>query len=59
MLYSGVYAYVTLKEDITEPPEDIIQELKTMVKSHIASYAVPQMVQVGTCYCMCKYVRIQ
>ena len=44
---TGVYAYVTLKEGVTESQEHIIQELRTLVKQHIASYAVPEMVQVG------------
>ncbi|XP_077998760.1 acetyl-coenzyme A synthetase 2-like, mitochondrial [Glandiceps talaboti] len=42
----GVYAYVTLKEDITEPEEQIVKELKEIVKKQIASYAAPEFIQI-------------
>ena len=32
MVLTGVYAYITLKDDITEPEDQIIQELKDIVK---------------------------
>ncbi|CAH1793084.1 unnamed protein product [Owenia fusiformis] len=43
----GVYAYVTLMDEIQEPEAQIIQELKEMVKKQIASYAVPEIVQIA------------
>nr|XP_006822135.1 PREDICTED: acetyl-coenzyme A synthetase 2-like, mitochondrial-like [Saccoglossus kowalevskii] len=44
----GVYAYVTLKDDIEgEPEEQIMEELKELVRQQIASYAVPEMIQVA------------
>ena len=46
MVLVGIYAYVTLKDDITEPQDQIIQELKDIVKQKIAGYAVPEMIQV-------------
>ena len=46
MVLAGVYAYVTLKDEITEPEDQIIQELKDIVKQKIAGYAVPEMIQV-------------
>ena len=43
----GVYAYITLKEhDIDETEDEIIRDLQKLVKSKIAGYAVPEMVQV-------------
>jgi len=43
----GVYAYITLKEDVTEDPKTIISELKQSVRQQIAGYAVPEMVQIA------------
>ena len=43
---AGVYAYVTLKEGVQESNENIIKELKALVKEQIGSFAVPEMVQV-------------
>ena len=43
---SGIYAYVVLKENVTEPESDIIKELKDSVKKNVASFAVPDRVQV-------------
>ena len=42
----GIYAYVTLKDGVETPEEKIISELKAAVKKQIASYAVPEMIQV-------------
>ena len=49
----GIYAYITLKEDITESEEDIIKQLRALVKKKIAGYAVPEIVQV--CVTMQSY----
>lgn len=43
----GVYAYVTLKEGITQDPEEILKELRAMVKSSIGSFAVPELIQIS------------
>ncbi|XP_072168945.1 acetyl-coenzyme A synthetase 2-like, mitochondrial [Diadema setosum] len=42
----GVYAYVTLKDDISESEEQIILELKAIVRKKIAGYAVPDIIQI-------------
>ncbi|XP_071834957.1 acetyl-coenzyme A synthetase 2-like, mitochondrial isoform X3 [Apostichopus japonicus] len=42
----GVYAYVILKDGITEPEDQIIEELKAMTKKKIAGYAVPEVVLI-------------
>ncbi|XP_030854852.1 acetyl-coenzyme A synthetase 2-like, mitochondrial [Strongylocentrotus purpuratus] len=42
----GVYAYVTLKDDVTESEGDIIKELKALVRQKIAAYAVPDIIQI-------------
>ena len=41
-----MYAYVTLKEHVTKSSDEIIKELRATVKQKIASYAVPEMMQV-------------
>ena len=45
-MFIGVYAYVTLKEDVEADYETIKKELQAMVKSSIGSFAVPEMIQV-------------
>ena len=47
---TGVYAFVTLKEEVSEPIDQIIKELKVTVKEQIAAYAVPEMIQVIPSY---------
>lgn len=42
----GVYAYVVLKENETERVSCIVAEAKDAVKRNIASYAVPEYIQV-------------
>ncbi|XP_038075394.1 acetyl-coenzyme A synthetase 2-like, mitochondrial [Patiria miniata] len=42
----GIYAYIILKDGISESEEDIIKELKQMVRQKIAAYAVPDMIQI-------------
>lgn len=37
----GIYAYITLKENVTEDEAQLIKELKGMVKLKIAHYAIP------------------
>lgn len=43
----GVYAYVTLKENVLKDEEVIKTELRAMVKSSIGSFAVPEMIQIA------------
>lgn len=43
-----MYAFVILKDDVTESDEDIIKELKALVRQKIAAYAVPDIIQVRT-----------
>ena len=38
----GIYAFLSLKENVSESKEDIIKELKALVKSKIAAYAIPE-----------------
>jgi len=40
----GIFAYVSLKEDIKQSEEEIIKELKKSVKEIIAGYAVPDKI---------------
>ena len=43
-----MYAYVTLKEGVTTDSDELMAELKKSVKDKIASYAVPEILQVKT-----------
>lgn len=45
-MLSGVYAYVTLKEEVQKTNEEITEELKALVKKQIGSFAVPECMQV-------------
>ena len=42
-----MYAYVTLKEHTEDKPEEIKQELRTMVKKSIGGFAVPEIIQAS------------
>ena len=44
--WSGIYAYITLKERVSLSDEEIENDLRQMVKEKIAAYAVPEMMQV-------------
>ena len=37
----GIFAFITLKENVNEAEEQIIKELKQNVKKKISGYAVP------------------
>jgi acetyl-CoA synthetase len=37
----GIFAYISLKENVKESEENIIKELKLNVKQKISGYAVP------------------
>ena len=37
----GIFAFISLKENIKESEESIISKLKALVKQEIASFAVP------------------
>ena len=45
-----MYAYVTLKEGIDTDPELLMSDLKKSVKDKIASYAVPEIMQVKSTF---------
>ncbi len=38
----GIYAFLTLKETVNESHEEIINDLKRLIKSKIAAYAIPE-----------------
>lgn len=42
----GVYAYVILRDDATDPVEKIVMDVKHSVKEKIGSFAVPELIQV-------------
>lgn len=37
----GIYAYVVLKEQVKMEDQDLINQMKALVKSKIAHYAIP------------------
>lgn len=43
----GVYAYIVLKDGYSSSTEQIINEAKSAVRKNIASYAVPEYIQVS------------
>src|SRR5688572_11973937 len=52
----GIYAFVVLKENVPfGATEQVRKELRTLVKEGIASYAVPELLQVRTINPFCKY----
>lgn len=42
----GIFAFVTLKENVTSSEKDMSAELKALVKSKIAAYAMPHQILV-------------
>ena len=54
---SGIYAFVILKDDVSDSDEEMAKSLKQLVKKKIGSFAVPQLVMVCTVLCRlsCKY----
>jgi acetyl-CoA synthetase len=42
----GIFAFVVLKQDCKTPEKDLPNQLKQLVKSKIAAYAVPQEILV-------------
>lgn len=44
---AGIYAYVTLKEGNNIEAEKFKEEIKNLVKKQIASYAIPDIIQVS------------
>lgn len=47
----GVFAFIVLKENVQRPEEEIVAELRKMVRSTIAGYAVPDVILVGFVVC--------
>lgn len=39
---SGVYAFVILKDGVTDPEEEIIRDLQQLVRTQIGGFAIPQ-----------------
>lgn len=48
-LGEGIFAFVTLRKDNNFSDEDLVKELKALVKTKIAAYAVPQYFLVSIC----------
>ncbi len=48
IVFLGVYAYVSLKEDVSIDEQQFKGELKAMVKKAIGAHAVPEMIQVSS-----------
>ena len=39
---TGVYAFVILKDGVTDPEEEIIRDLQQLVRTQIGGFAIPQ-----------------
>ena len=46
LTFSGIYAFVILKDGVTDSDEEMAQSLKKLVRKKIGSFAVPQLVMV-------------
>ena len=44
----AIYAYVIVKDNVTDDEESIIGDLKKAIKQHIGSFAVPHCFMVTT-----------
>ena len=42
LMHLGIYAFVILKDGVTDKEENITTDLKQLVKKQIGSFAVPQ-----------------
>lgn len=45
--WAGIYAYIILKENVTESEAEIEAEMRALVRKKIAAYAVPDLMQVS------------
>ena len=46
----AIYAYVIVKDNVSDDEESIIDDLKMAIKQHIGSFAVPHCFMVTTLY---------
>ena len=44
---TAVYAFIILKDNVTESEEEMIKRMKAIVKSQIGSFAVPEKLLVS------------
>ena len=44
--HTGIYAYVILKDGVTDDEDSIKQDLKKLIKTQIGSFAVPNEILV-------------
>ena len=56
ILYVAIYAYVIVKDNVTDDEDTIIDDLKMVVKQHIGSFAVPHCFMVTASHCIRAYV---
>jgi acyl-CoA synthetase (AMP-forming)/AMP-acid ligase II len=47
----GICAFIILKDDVHHKRAEIIAELKQVVRTNIAAYAVPEWILVRSCVC--------
>ena len=46
LLFAAIYAYVIVKDNVTDDEDKIIEDLKMAIKQHIGSFAVPHCFMV-------------
>ena len=57
LLFTGIYAFVILKDGVVDNEDDVIANLQQLIRKHIGGFAVPQHFLVSTCtymYCVNK-----
>ena len=55
LCFAGVYAFVTLKDKVTEKNADILIQLRKLVRNQLAAYAVPEKIQVKYMSVCCRF----
>ena len=46
LLFAAIFAYVIVKDNVSDDEDKIIEDLKMAVKQHIGSFAVPHCFMV-------------
>ena len=52
LLFAAIYAYVIVKDNVTDDEDKIIEDLKMAIKQHIGSFAVPH------CFMVTNFVKL-
>lgn len=53
-MFTGIYAFVVLKDGVTQTEDELVKDLRNNVKKRIASFAQPDFFLVCTFLVFCK-----